>query len=233
MSECSNFKDKYEKVQRKHDYISVFLVLTSVALLLLSLYVFKLFACEHKNDPVFIGETIASWIGPENTKSLEFLTVLFLTGMILALYIMFGIKRAKRNPALNCPRCSKSLADESCKAHVMMTGICPHCKSLLFAGKISNEQEAIEQYQKYKTETKALVRFTFWTSILGLLAGIPICFWLKSSGELLGKEMPSYGLYLFLLPALFLSIPGSLWFISKSERKKHQRYISAFREVSQ
>lgn len=229
--ESQDFKQQYEKASGKYAYISLFFVLTAATLFLFTLYIFGLFACQYKNEPIFVGEAISSLVGPENIKALEFSLIFGFTGAVLAICIYFSIKRAKRNPALNCPLCYKSLASELSQSHVLMTGMCPHCSKLLFTGKLSTEKEAIEYYEKHQTETKSLLRFTLWISILGSLSSIPIWFWLKSSGELIGKEISPVGLFLF--PVFFLLLPGFLWIISKSLTQKHQRYITAFRETSQ
>lgn len=229
--ESPEFKQQYEKALRKYDINSLFFILTAVTLLLFSLYIFEHIACQHKNEPIFVGETTSSLVGPENIKTLEFSLVFCFIGAVFAICIYFGIKRAKRNPALNCPLCRESLASESSRSHALMTGMCSHCKRPFFEGKLSNEQEAIEYYEKHQAETKSLLRSTFWSSILGSFASIPIWFWLKSSGELIGKEISSVGLLLF--PAFFLLLPGTLWILSKSIDQKHQKYITAFRETSQ
>ena len=137
------------------------------------------------------------------------------------------IKRARRNPAFQCPHCQNSVAKEKLRNVVQLTGYCPLCREKLMQGKFTSEAEVREELEKIRQSEKRAVWFSWIATLAGIPIGITIYLWSLSTAETAGCTVRGH----WAIPFLTLVIPVMLWGISKFSGNEYNEVVQLFHEI--
>ena len=132
----SDFGLRFEAAEKKAGMRMVFSTLFAFALFDLNLFLLYLLLVRY--------ETILAPIRALVSNPTEFVagtgcllfgcSVFLIASLIPILFLRDQFKRARRNPAFQCPHCQNSIAKEKLRRVVQLTGYCPLCREKLMQG---------------------------------------------------------------------------------------------------
>ncbi|QDU16700.1 hypothetical protein CA11_45330 [Gimesia maris] len=225
----SDFRQSFEAAEKIEGMRMVFSALCTFALFDLNLFLLCLLLVRY--------ETILNPIRAFVSRQTDFVagmgclfsgcSVFLIASLIPILFLRDQIKRARRNPAFQCPHCQNSIAKEKLRRVVQLTGYCPLCREKLMQGKFASEAEVREELEKIRQSEKRMVRFSWIVTLAGILSGIAIYLWSLSTAEAAGGTIRGH----WAIPLLTLVIPIMLWGISKFIRNEYNEVVQLFHEI--
>jgi hypothetical protein len=141
--------------------------------------------------------------------------------------LIFAVKRARRNPALLCSDCGKSLAAWDWRSHVKVTGKCPYCRQQVMDGELRSRAEVLERFQEQTEQMRYHLRFAYTASFVGMVTVYATFVYLEQSGI---NQHVDWMKLVWWPPVIFLTLPTMMWWIGRQALKTLWRYIDAFPE---
>ena len=225
----SDFRLRFEAAEKKAGMRMVFSTLFAFALFDVNLFLLYLLLVRYETTLAPIRAIVSSQsdciagIGCLLFGCSAFL----LASLIPLLFLRDQIKRARRNPAFQCPHCQNSVAKEKLRNVVQLTGYCPLCREKLMQGKFTSEAEVREELEKIRQSEKRAVWFSWIATLAGIPIGIAIYLWSLSTAETAGCTVRGH----WAIPFLTLVIPVMLWGISKFSGNEYNEVVQLFHEI--
>lgn len=183
-----NFRQRFEAAEKKAGMRMVFSTLFAFALFDLNLFLLYLLLVRYETMLAPIRAFVSSQADcVAGIGCLLFgCSAFLLASLIPLLFLRDQIKRARRNPAFQCPHCQNAIAKEKLRKVVQLTGYCPLCREKLMQGKYASEAEVREELEKIRQTEKRAVWFSWIATLAGIPIGIAIYLWSISTAEAAG-----------------------------------------------